>query len=64
MMMNDGVDDEIEDSGGDDERQWWNFVLGGVDDEIEDSGGYESLFPVWFILFCFVWFRAWFPLGV
>jgi len=65
MMMNDGVDDEIEDSGGDDdERRWWKFVSGGVDDEIEDSGGYESLFPVWFILFCFVSFCIWFPLGV
>ena len=22
------------------------------------------MFPVWFILFCFVWFRVWFSLGV
>jgi len=28
MMMNDGVDDEIEDSGGDDEeRQWFCLVM-------------------------------------
>jgi len=42
MMMNDGVDDEIEDSSGDDdERRWW-----------------FSLFPrlVRFVLFCLVSF--------
>ena len=28
MMMNDGVDDEIEDSSGDDEeRRWWKWWL-------------------------------------
>jgi len=33
MMMNDGVDDEIEDSGGDDEEwRWRKFVSGGVDE--------------------------------
>jgi len=34
MMINDGVDDEIEDSGSDDEeRRWWKFVSGGVDEQ-------------------------------
>jgi len=33
MMMNDGVDDEIEDSGGDDEeRRWWMSVSDGFDE--------------------------------